>query len=102
VEESSVCLFFFILLLGPRVGIIMWSILEPARWESAYDSFFWPLLGFIFLPWTTLMFVAVAPFGNVDGWDWFWLGLAVLADVFALSGGGYTNRSRIPSYGSYA
>jgi hypothetical protein len=93
-----VCLFFVVLFAGPRLGILFWGIINPGRWDSAFDTFIWPLLGFLFLPWTTLMFVAVAPFGNVTGWDWFWLALAFLADLISYSGGGYTNRNRIPGY----
>jgi hypothetical protein len=44
------------------------------------------------------MWVAVAPFGNVDGWDWFWLGLAVFADVIQVAGSSYGGRNRIPGY----
>jgi len=44
------------------------------------------------------MFVAVAPFGNVAGWDWVWLGFAVLADVVSYGSSGYGNRNRIPGY----
>jgi hypothetical protein len=93
-----VCLFFVTILLGPRVAILFWWLVEPARWDSAFSSFFFPALGFIFLPWTTLMFVAVAPFGNVAGWDWFWLALAVVADMATLTGGAYTNRYRTAGY----
>jgi hypothetical protein len=95
-----VCFLFLCFLLGPRFGILFWGIVNPDRWDSAFDSFIWPLLGFLFLPWTTLMFVAVAPFGNVEGWDWFWLGLAVLADILSYSASGYTQRGRIPGYTS--
>jgi hypothetical protein len=56
------------------------------------------MLGFVFVPWTTLMFVAVAPLGDVVGWDWVWLTLALFFDLSSLFGGGYTNRGRIPGY----
>lgn len=92
------CLFFTMLLLGPRVAILFWWLFEPGRWDRAFSSFIWPLLGFVFLPWTTLMFVAVAPYGNVAGWDWLWLAIAIFADVTSWSGSGYTNRNRMPGY----
>jgi hypothetical protein len=50
------------------------------------------VLGFVFLPWTTLMFVLVAPFGNVSGADWFWLFLGFLLDLSALATGGMGRR----------
>ena len=92
------CLFFVLLLAGPRFGVLFWWLLEPNRWDSAFSSFIVPSLGFFFLPWTTLMFVAVAPFGNVAGWDWFWLALAVFADLTSFASSGYGNRNRIPGY----
>jgi hypothetical protein len=92
------CLFFTIVFLGPRMGILFWWLVEPGRWDSAFSTALWPILGFIFMPWTTLMFVAVAPFGNVAGWDWFWLALTVVGDITMYLGGGYGNRNRIPGY----
>ncbi len=55
-----------------------------------------PLLGFIFLPWVTLAYVLVFP-GGVEGFDWVWLGLALLIDLSSWFGGGYTNRNRLPA-----
>jgi hypothetical protein len=93
------CFFTSLVLLGPRIAIIVWGLAQPARWEATFDTFVWPLLGFVFLPWTTLMYVGVAP-GGVTGWDWFWMILAVLADLASYSGGAYGNRDRIRSYSS--
>ena len=89
------CFFTTLLLLGPRAAILIWWLLQPVRWQAAFPSFIWPLLGFIFVPWTTLMYVLVAP-GGVIGFDWVWLGLAVIADIGMYVGGGYGNRDRIP------
>ena len=88
------CLFLLVLFGGPRIGIVFWWLVEPGRWSSAFDTFIVPALGFIFLPWTTLMFVAVAPFGNVAGSDWIWLALAVFLDLCSFLSSGYGYRSR--------
>jgi len=93
------CLFTAMVLVGPRLGIVVWGLAQPARWELAFDTFVWPLLGFVFLPWTTLMYVAVATTG-VNGLDWLWIGIAVLIDIASYSGGAYGNRERIRSYGT--
>lgn len=93
------CLFTTMVLLGPRIGIIFWGLAQPARWNLTFDTFVWPLLGFLFLPWTTLMYVAVAPAG-VTGLDWLWLGLSVVTDIVSYTGGAYGNRDRIRSYGT--
>jgi hypothetical protein len=89
------CLFLTLLFLGPRAGILFWWLIEPARWGAAFDTFIWPFLGFLFAPWTTLMFVIVSPLG-VDGLDWLWIGLAVFADVASYAGGAYGGRGRVP------
>jgi hypothetical protein len=92
------CFLFIVLFLGPRAGIVFWWLLEPGRWDAAFTTVIWPIVGFIFAPWTTLMFVAVAPFGNVEGWDWVWLGIGLLIDLMQLSSSVYGNRGRIPGY----
>lgn len=88
------CLVSVLLLLGPRAGIIVWWLLEPVRWASAFPSFIVPLLGFLFLPWTTLAWVLVAP-GGVTGLEWAVLAIGVLADLASWSGGA-RNRDRVP------
>lgn len=93
------CLFTTLVLLGPRVAIILWWLMQPLRWQAAFETFLWPLLGFLFLPWTTLMFVIVAP-GGVTGFDWFWLGLMLVSDILSYTGGAYGNRTSIPGYAS--
>ena len=92
------CIFTTLLFLGPRAGILIWWLINPTRWEVAFNSFIWALVGFIFVPWTTLMYVIVAPGGNVTGFDWVWLGLALLADISMYAGGGFGNRKRVPGY----
>jgi hypothetical protein len=92
------CFWTVLVFLGPRAGILIWWLIQPVRWQAAFTSFIWPLLGFIFVPWLTLMYVLVAP-GGIVGFDWVWLGLALLADIAMYAGGGYGNRNRMPGYG---
>ena len=92
------CLFLSLLLLGPRAVIVLWWLIEPARWALVYDSFILPFLGFLFLPWTTLMYLLVAP-GGLGGFDWAWLALSVAADVASVAGGALGGRGRVPGYG---
>ena len=88
------CIVAALFALGPRAAILFWWLIEPFRWNAAFDTFIWPALGFVFLPWTTLMWVVVAPAG-IDGFDYIWLGIAVMMDLFAWGGGAYTNRGRV-------
>lgn len=89
------CLITSVVLLGPRIAIVLWWLLNMGRWETAFDTFLWPFLGFVFFPYTTLMFVVVAPRGNVVGVDWFWLGVAVVVDLVSHGGGAARNRDRM-------
>jgi hypothetical protein len=96
------CLVALLLLVSARAANVIWWIIEPNRWQAAFnDHWYWPVLGIIFLPWTTLMWVIVAPTGNPKDFDWLWLGLAFFGDIVSYSGSGYTNRDKVPGYSSY-
>jgi hypothetical protein len=93
------CFFTVLVFLGPRVAGAIWWLVQPRSWQAAFNgSWLWPVLGLIFIPWTTLMFVIVAPLG-VTGFEWVWLGLGLVADIASYSGGGYGNRKRL-GYGN--
>jgi hypothetical protein len=95
------CLLLTMVFLGPRTAIFFWWLASPERWERAYDSFIVPFIGFLIAPWTTLMYVIVAPFG-VEGLDYLWIGLAVVADLVSVTGsGGYAQRRRSPVTAAY-
>ena len=89
------CFYTILIFLGPRFAGLIWWIAQPIRWDAAFSSWIWPVLGLIFLPWTTIFYVIVAP-GGIVGWDWLWVGLGVLFDIGMHAGGGYRNRDRIP------
>jgi hypothetical protein len=89
------CFLTTLLLLGPRAGILVWWLINPLRFELAFSSFIWGFLGFLFLPWTMLMYLAVwSPVTGIYGFDWVLLGLGFLADIASYTGGGYGNRRR--------
>lgn len=79
------CFFGVLVFLGPRLAILVWWFAQPARWQAAFSSFFIPFIGFLFMPWTTLGWVAVAP-GGVNGADWILVGLAVVIDIASYGG----------------
>jgi hypothetical protein len=77
---------------APRfVFLVIW-LARPVYVDSVFDTFILPLLGLIFLPFTTLMYVFLAapPFG-VSGLEWIWIGIAVLLDL-SHYGGVYAQR----------
>ena len=78
------CLFTTLVLLGPRFFLIFWWLFQPVYFNLRFDTWILPLLGILFLPWTTLMYVIIFP---VVSFDWLWLGLALLADIAGYVGG---------------
>ncbi len=90
------CVIASLFAFGPRAAILIWWIAQPVRWNETFDTFLWPLAGFLVAPWTTLMYVLVYPAG-INGFDYVWLVIGIAMDVFAWSGGAYTNCDRIPT-----
>lgn len=85
------CLVIFALIFSPRLVMVLWWLLDMARWAFTFDTPLLPILGFLLAPWTTLMYVLVAP-GGVGGLDWLLLGIAVLVDLGAVGGGAARRR----------
>ena len=91
------CLLAFAAAFAPRLVLIfMWIF--GWRIQAAFSSFIWPLLGIIFVPYTTIMYVLVWSFATgVSGWDWLWIGLGVMLDIMKW-GQIANNRRAVPSY----
>jgi hypothetical protein len=85
------CLVIFALIFSPRIVMIVWWLLDTARWAATFDGPLLPILGFVLAPWTTLMYVLVAP-GGLTGLDWLWMAVAVVVDLGAIGGGASRRR----------
>jgi hypothetical protein len=94
------CLFALFAGAFPRLGVLFIWLARPALFSAAFGGFWlWPLLGLLFLPLTTLMYVLVwSPTNGIVGFDWFWLLLAFLVDLGGIGSSGYANRNRVPGY----
>jgi hypothetical protein len=90
------CLVGCLAMIGPRFAAIVWWILDSALWARAFDTVLVPIVGILFLPWTTLAYVFVSP-GGIGGIDWLWIGIGIMLDLFSW-GGGFGNRSRYRTY----
>jgi len=91
------CFLTTLVFFGPRLAILIWWLVRPAYYMSVFNnSWLWPILGLIFLPWTLLMYLIVGGNGII-GFDWVWLGLALVADIASYSGSAYGNRERFSS-----
>ncbi|MFC2037287.1 hypothetical protein ACFLYD_04845 [Chloroflexota bacterium] len=82
---------------APRVVLLfMWIV--GSRVNLAFNNWIVPLLGLIFAPYTTIMYVLVwSPGLGVTGWDWIWVGLGVVLDLMKWSQIA-NNRRQIPGY----
>ena len=61
--------------------------------EAVFGTFIWPLLGLIFLPFTTLMYTILwTPGVGVTGWDWLWIAFAFVLDLGHYGYSAYGNR----------
>ncbi len=89
------CGFAVLAFLGPRAGILFWWLIRPLYFSNNMPGFLWTILGIVFLPWLTLMYLIVAP-GGISGFDWIWLGLALFFDIASYSGSVYGNKDKLP------
>jgi hypothetical protein len=87
------CLIVIIAAFFPRLAIVLiWLF---SNWlEAAYQTAIWPILGFIFMPFTTLAYaLAINAIGSVQGLYLVIVVIAVLLDLGSF-GGGYRVRRR--------
>ena len=87
------CLVALLFLMFPRVALVLLWLFSNYL-ERAYHGILLPLLGFIFLPLTTLVYAYMIN-NNVptEGFNLIWLILAVLIDLGSV-GHGYRSRRR--------
>jgi hypothetical protein len=86
------CLLVFFAILFPRAVMIAIAIFT--HWfTAAFDTVLWPILGFLFLPYTTLAYMA-AMLNNNRNVNGGWLVLVVIAVLVDLGGQGGSARRR--------
>jgi hypothetical protein len=96
------CFTTIFLVLVSRIAIVVWWLTDPKRFTLAAEAlklpgfslpaWAWTLLGFLFLPWTTLAYVYVYP-GGIVGFEWVVLIVALFFDLSG-HGGSYRHRNR--------
>jgi CDP-diglyceride synthetase len=86
------CLFAILAALSPRLALVLVWIFTNLV-DRAFEGFLLPLLGLIFLPFTTLLYVlAYQPVVGVTGWGWFFVFIGVLFDLGSYGGGAFGRR----------
>ncbi len=88
------CLLALLAAISPRLVIfLLWIFTD--RLTIAFRSGWEGVLGFIFLPYTTLFYALVyAPGKGVDAFGWVIVALGVLLDLSTLSAGRRARRRR--------
>jgi len=85
------CLFLIVILLFPRVALALLYLFTHYL-DRAFHSFLLLILGFLFLPFTTLVYAwMVNSHLPVAGINLLWLLIAVMADL-GTAGHGYSRR----------
>jgi hypothetical protein len=89
------CLFAVLLAGAPRLAFIIWWLVQPARIAATFNqSFIVPVLGVLFVPWTTVMYTLVYHPGGLSIFEWILVGIALLIDIGSYTGGGVANSRR--------
>ncbi|HTY72605.1 MAG TPA: hypothetical protein VMI11_09310 [Actinomycetes bacterium] len=90
------CCFLVVLgLFGPRLAFLLTWVGTNRVTVAFHGGWFAPLLGVIFLPWTSLAYVfAYAPLGGVSGLGWLVVAGGVVLDAMTYGSGAYDRRRR--------
>jgi hypothetical protein len=94
------CLLAMIGSFFPRIALaLMWIFTTYV--DRAFSSFIVPLLGLIFLPFTTIMYCLVwsTTTHGVHGAAWIWVILGLMIDISSYASGGYGQRTRTSGAG---
>src|ERR1700692_523809 len=93
-EDFVPCLLLILFLAFPRIALLLLFLFSNYL-ERAYHGLILPLLGFLFLPLTTMAYAWIVNSGvPMAGIDVLILVIAVVVDVGGLCGGAYHQRSR--------
>jgi hypothetical protein len=81
----------------PRFVLLVGWANDQASWGSVFGSSVWLLVGFLFLPWTTLIYGLVQQNG-LSLLDWIFIGCALLIDLGTWGVGALAGRKQVSSY----
>lgn len=89
------CFFLFIVLLFPRIAMLAMWFLSTYLQRAFASNLIVPLLGFLFLPLTTLVYAWELNSGMpTTGLNLLWLLIAVMIDLGGLGGGAHRQSRR--------
>lgn len=92
------CLLGCLLVLSPRVVLVLLWLFDNSWLTQPFQTWIWPLLGFVLLPLTTLAYAVAWHLGDgtISGFGIVLIVVGVVIDLGMLGGGG-TSARRSPS-----
>ena len=91
--RAMCCVLVLLALVGPRFVLVVLALFSDYL-SRAYDSLLIPILGFIFLPWTTLAYAfAQNSLGGMSGLGLVVVIVGLLVDIGVLGGGARQRRA---------
>jgi len=89
------CLLLFVILLFPRVTLVLMWLFSTYLQRALHGGLLLPVLGFIFLPLTTIVYAWELNSGMpTAGVNLLWLLVAVIIDLGGLGGGAHRQSQR--------
>lgn len=89
------CLLVLVILFFPRVVLVLMFLFTTYLQRAFHNGLLVPLLGFIFLPITTIVYAwEINSHLPLEGFNLLWLLLAVVFDISGWGGGGFHARRR--------
>jgi hypothetical protein len=96
VKEVTVMMAIFGAFL-PRFVLLVGWVNDRASWESLFGSPVWFLFGFLFFPWTTLIY-GIVQVNGMTLLNWIFVGLAFLIDLGTWGIGFFASRQQVSNY----
>ncbi len=88
------CLFLIVVLAFPRIALVLMWLFSTYLQRAFHGGLLLPLLGFIFLPLTTIVYAWEINSGMpLAGINLIWLVIAVIIDLGGLGGGAHRSRN---------
>jgi hypothetical protein len=81
----------------PRFVLLVGWVNDPNAWTSLFGAPVWFLFGFLFFPWTTLIYGFVVQNG-MSLINWIFVGAALLIDLGTWGIGAFASRQQVSNY----
>ena len=87
------CLIFFLSMIGPRVALgFVWIFTSFV--DRAFDTVLLPILGIVFVPWTTLLYVLWYDADGIHPIGWMFIVMAFIGDISSYASSARSYRTR--------